>query len=64
MGVQRWGTFDLIENEIQIHQDAQPGDEDLLDAAAIQTFLNGGKVYAVEPDKVPDQATIAAVFRY
>jgi hypothetical protein len=26
--------------------------------------LNGGTVYAVEPEKVPDQALLAAVFRY
>jgi hypothetical protein len=26
--------------------------------------LNGGTVYAVEPEKVPDDAPLAAVFRY
>jgi hypothetical protein len=26
--------------------------------------LNGGTVYAVEPGQVPDQAHLAAVFRY
>lgn len=64
VGVQRWGTFDPIENEIQVHANAEPGDEDLLDAAAIQTLLNGGTVYAVEPEVVPDDAPLAAVFRY
>lgn len=35
-----------------------------LDATAIHTLLNGGTVYAVEPEKVPDNAPLAAVFRY
>jgi hypothetical protein len=64
VGVQRWGNFDPQTNELQIHPDAEPGDEDLLNAAAIQTLLNGGEVYAVEPDRVPDEAPLAAVFRY
>jgi hypothetical protein len=62
--VQEWGNFDPQANELKIHADAEPGDEDLLNSAAIQTLLNGGSVYAVEPDQVPDQALLAAVFRY
>ncbi|MDX2243921.1 MAG: hypothetical protein NW224_24865 [Leptolyngbyaceae cyanobacterium bins.302] len=50
--------------ELEIHNDAQPGDEDLLNAAAIQTLFHGGTVYAVEPQNVPDDAPVAAVFRY
>lgn len=64
VGVQQWGLFDPQSNELEVHTDTQPGDEDLLNVAAIQTLLNGGKVYAVEPDKVPDAAPLAAVFRY
>lgn len=64
VGVQQWGKFDPEANQIQMHSDAQPGDEDLLDSAAIQTLLNGGTVYAVEPDQIPAEAPVAAVFRY
>ncbi|MBL1173634.1 hypothetical protein [Pantanalinema sp. GBBB05] len=64
VGLQEWGNFDPQANELSIHPDAEPGDEDLLNSAAIQTLLNGGEVYAVEPDQVPDQALLAAVFRY
>jgi len=64
VGVQQWGTFDPVRNVVQLHQEAQPGDADLLDFAAIQTFLLGGSVYAVEPNQVPDEAPLAAVFRY
>jgi len=64
VGFQQWGTFDPATNTVQVHEEAEPGDEDLLDFAAMQTLLNGGTVYAVEPQKVPDEALLAAVFRY
>jgi hypothetical protein len=64
VGVQQWGSFNPETSTIDLHPEAQPGDEDLLNAAAIQTLLNGGTVYAVEPEKVPDEAPLAAVFRY
>jgi len=40
------------------------GDEPLLDLAAVQTYLKGGIVYAVEPEKVPGGTSAAAVLRY
>ena len=64
VGVQKWGHFDPDSMELEMHNDAQPGDEDLLNAAAIQTIFHGGTVYAVEPGKVPDDTPVAAVFRY
>ncbi|MBN1278128.1 MAG: hypothetical protein JXA35_11630 [Deltaproteobacteria bacterium] len=64
VGVQQWGTFDPETDEITLADNAASGHEDLLDFAAIQTFLNRGKVYAVDPEEIPDEAQIAAIFRY
>ena len=64
INVHEWGQFDPQANELQHHSEAELGDEDLLNAAAIQTLLNGGTVYALEPDDVPDTAHLAAIFRY
>ncbi|HEY9743436.1 MAG TPA: hypothetical protein V6C90_23360 [Coleofasciculaceae cyanobacterium] len=66
VGVQQWGIFNPSVNTptVDLHSEPELGDEDLLDAAAIHTLLNGGTVYAVEPEKVPDNAPLAAVFRY
>jgi hypothetical protein len=64
VGVQQWGLFNPTSNTIDVHSQPELGDEDLLDAAAVQTILNGGTVYAVEPEKVPDKTPLAAVFRY
>jgi hypothetical protein len=64
LDVQRWGSFDPATNEIKLHRDTEPGDRDLLDSVAVQTLLNGGTVYAVEPQQMPSQASVAALFRY
>jgi hypothetical protein len=64
VGVQKWGNFNPDENQVELHQEQEIGDEDLMDFAAIHTLLNGGTVYAVEPESVPDNAPLAAVFRY
>jgi len=67
LGVERWGTFDPATNEIHLHASAEPGDEDLLDLAAAQTFLHRGNVYVVDPGQIPDdqnRSPLAAIFRY
>jgi hypothetical protein len=64
LGVQMWGAFYPDTAVVDIHDQAQPGDLDLLDLAATETLLKGGAVYAVEPDLVPDQGALAAIFRY
>jgi hypothetical protein len=65
LGVQVWGSFDENEVTVEQHQRFQPGDQDLLDLAAVQTLLNGGKVYVLKPEEMPEpQATIAAIYRF
>lgn len=55
VGLHEWGAVDGQE----------PGqEEDLLDYAAIQTYLNGGAVYAVRPEEVPGGGSAAAILRW
>jgi hypothetical protein len=63
-GAQHWGIFNPDTNEINLHDQMESGDEPLLDLAAVQTYLKGGTVYTVEPDKVPGGTSAAAVLRY
>jgi hypothetical protein len=66
-GVRLWGTYDLEARTARLQEDQdaqQTGGEDLLDLAAIQTFQNGGQVYAVPQQDVPDGQAMAAIFRY
>jgi hypothetical protein len=60
----QWGLFDPQSNQVQLHEAEEPGDEDLLDFAAAHTFLNNGLVYAIEPDKMPEDASVAAILRF
>lgn len=64
VGQQVWGEFDPDTMTVDLHPEPEPDDEDMLDFAAISTPLNGGRVYAVEPERVPDEALAAAIFRY
>jgi hypothetical protein len=66
-GVRLWGTYDVQARAARLQEDQdaqQTGGEDLLDLAAIQTFQNGGQVYAVPQQDVPDGQAVAAIFRY
>jgi len=63
-GCQCWGTYNEEDDAILLAEKKEPGNEDLADYAAIQTFLNGGNVFIVAPDRLPGGAQIAAVFRY
>jgi len=63
-GRQIWGRFNPETQEVTVHQEQKAGDRDLLNLAAIHTFLHGGSVYAVEPADVPGGGVAAAVFRY
>lgn len=64
VGHQQWGSFDPQSNTVQLHEQQEAGDQDLLDFAAIHTFLNGGIVFAVTPEQMPAKSPIAAIFRY
>jgi Bacterial archaeo-eukaryotic release factor family 3 len=66
-GVRVWGSYDGDKRKIefQLGQDGpRNGNEDLLDLAAVQTYLNGGKVFVVDQQDVPEGKSLAAVFRY
>lgn len=66
-GVRVWGGYDGDKRKIKFQSgDDGPrnGNEDLLDLAAVQTYLNGGKVFVVDQQEVPQGKSLAAVFRY
>jgi hypothetical protein len=63
-GLQLWGRFDASKDTLEQHQESHPGDRDLFDLAAVNTLLNGGTVYALDPDKMPEKAQLAAIYRY
>lgn len=64
LGKHLWGYMDIENNKVHTHKKPQAGDEDLLDYAAGKTLVNSGKVYALPPEKMPDELSLAAIFRY
>jgi len=64
VGRQRWGKFNPETGTAALHRQAEEGSEDLLEIAAIQTFLNGGSVFILPPERMPDASDLIAVFRY
>ncbi|MDR7857038.1 hypothetical protein [Tissierella sp.] len=61
---EQWGKFNPDTNKIEFHKEEEYGNEELMDLAATLTISRGGTVYAVDPNKVPDGKTVAAVLRY
>lgn len=63
-GYQQWGQFDPENMAVHLHPEPEGADEDMLDFATVHTLLNGGTVYELTPEKMPDQTSAAAILRY
>lgn len=63
-GRQQWGSFNAQTKQMVLLEKPRQGSEDILDAASVQTYLNGGIVYLLGQDKMPDKSPMAAIFRY
>lgn len=64
IGKHLWGRYDADNNAVEIHDDHRAGDDDLLDLAAVHTYLNGGTVHALKPENMPADFGLAALFRF
>jgi hypothetical protein len=62
LGKERWAALGPTGGEVTIHEKAEPGDEDLLNVAAVHTLLHGGTVYAVPPGEVPGGGLLAGIY--
>jgi hypothetical protein len=61
----RPGAFDKKSNRVTIANEDDPAAEDLLDLAAVETIINGGRVYATKRERMPEaHAAVAAILRY
>lgn len=64
-GAHLFGQFDFKNNKTTIHESHELNDRDLLDLAAVQTHLNGGKVYLLNRDELPvPTADANAIYRF
>jgi hypothetical protein len=59
-----WGRYDPAAHKVRL-DNAQTGEnEDLIEVAAEQTLLHGGRLFALREDEMPDGAQVVAVYRY
>jgi hypothetical protein len=63
-GAHIWGRFDVMKNDLVIHDEKQDGDECLIDKAVIRTLQNAGEVHILPKDQMPGRSKIAALMRY
>lgn len=59
-----WGKFKPETNSIQIDNSSTQDNLDLLDFAAVNTFLQGGMVYLMPKEQMPNAESVAGIFRY
>ena len=64
LGAALWGEFDPKDGTVSLHDQALPGDENLLNLAVVHTILNGGAVYALPQEQMPEGTVVASLFRY
>jgi hypothetical protein len=64
MDVERWGVADSAGGIVEVHEQARPGDVDLLDLAMVETLRHRGNAYPLDPAELPDGGRPAAVLRY
>lgn len=63
-GQVQWGVYDPETGAVHEHERQEPGDEDLLDRAALHVLLMGGAVFSLPPEAMPVAGPLAAVLRY
>jgi len=64
VGLRRWGRFSGDALTVEEHENEQPGDDELLNLAAMQTLMHRGTVYSVPFEDMPGRHLVAAVYRF
>lgn len=64
IGEHSWGHFDEENDIVHLSEQKINGEHDLINLAAIKTITQGGNVYALKKEDMPNSTFIAAIFRY
>jgi len=63
-GEHRWGWFDAETGEARAHRAPEPGDEDLVDRALVETWRTGGSLHTLSAEEMPVPGPVAGLTRY
>jgi len=64
MGFHQYGKFDPEENQVEVSDKMNGQTVDLINLAAISAIRTGGTLYGLTPQDVPNNAGLAAIYRY
>ncbi len=64
LGPEERGVYDAGTNKVILHPTPEPGDQDLLDYAAVYTLTQSGVVYTIPGSEKIDGSPVAALYRY
>jgi len=60
-----FGIYDAINHHVEIREDQEKTHVSLLNMAAVKTFLQGGTVYVMEKDDMPNPfSKVNALYRF
>lgn len=59
-----WGVMDAGDFHVELHEQRRPGDRDLLDLAATETFRHGGSVHVVGGERLSTATPARALLRF
>lgn len=59
-----YGYVEPMTMTVDVHDDPQETDEDLIDRATTQTLMTSGSIVVVNPEQMPGNGEIAAIYRY
>jgi len=60
----RWGQYDPANNAVVLHKQREPGDQDLVELAAVETMRNGGDVFDLPPEEGGVRESAEALLRF
>lgn len=64
-GADEFGVFNQETNRLMFRKETEPNNASFANLSAVNTFLQGGKVFFLEPEEMPDQGqTMNALLRY
>ena len=63
VGIQMWGEV-MKDGEVCLSDCQRPQDQDLWNAALVDTWKSGGRVLAMAPEKMPGGRLVAAITRF
>jgi hypothetical protein len=61
---QLWGTYNYTTRSTEVQGQKTLDNEDLINVATLQTVSNGGQVYKVKAENMPNNSQMAALLRY